>query len=615
MKVYIIDPEITMSDSKNANVFNELLQQQLQLYAIDFSIVNRLNIGKCKAKINKNAMVIFFNDDIEKVDHQSSIYLFLCEAKAKGSLIWPVAMDRNKRIPPEIISDKQSFDVWEQFRCRNLNEEYLSVIANAFARKVISRTMPTLYSESGLIFISHRRIDGEEITAKLCDKFLIQSKANKTFRDVTEVEVGEAAQEEIDEAMSRSDAFIFIHTKKSAESEWIMKELRYAILRNIPIVWVNIDNAAVKELKLKPTENPHLQYTSDSFDKEELLTKIVDEILQKAYELIMSRSNKLFDYYNNINETFKGAITEVDGNKMLYSLDVKRKGYRYPQRNINQYIQLFGRTPVEEDKKEYLNFLNGQKSEYDSAVILTDRIVKSEVNDDIIIEPYDDFFYHWNKYLGKTDDNKNKEIIISGAFPDSDEVYKQTLTDALVIFAKSILKSGYTLTFGSHPTFQELFFEVAREACPEDYNKKLKMYISKWFDYSDYRNYYLSNSIVFETEKSNTLEESLTSMRKAMIQRKEIAALVCLGGKVKKNKTEEGIREEISLARTANIPVFIVGSAGGCSSVVAAEYKKNNWQELNDASFELNNDFAESLDYFTLSKKMLNHLNMNKEMR
>ncbi len=55
MKVYIIDPEITMSDSKNANVFNELLQQQLQLYAIDFSIVNRLNIGKCKAKIKKNS--------------------------------------------------------------------------------------------------------------------------------------------------------------------------------------------------------------------------------------------------------------------------------------------------------------------------------------------------------------------------------------------------------------------------------------------------------------------------------------------------------------------------------------------------------------------------------
>ncbi len=429
MKVYIIDPETTMSKANNADVFIERLQQQLQLYAIGFYVVNIANIGICKAKINEKSMVIFFNDDVDKVEHQSIIYQFLCEAKDKGSLVWPVAMDRNKRIPLEMVSDKQSYDVWEQLRCRDLKEDYLSVIANAFARKVISRIMPTLYSESGLIFLSHRRIDGEEITAKLCDKLLIQSKVNKVFRDVTEVEVGEEAQQKIDEAMSRSDAFIFIHTKKSAESGWIMKELRYAILRNIPIVWVNIDNADVKKLRLKPTENPHLHYKSYSFNKDKLLTEIADEILQKAYELIMSRSNKLFDYYNNINETFKDAITEVDGNKMLYSLDVKRKGYRYPQRNINQYIQLFGRTPVEEDEKLYLEFLNEHKYEYDSAVILTDRIVKSEGNNDLIIESYDDFFYHWNKYFGKTDDDKNKEIIISGAFPDGDEVYKQTLTD------------------------------------------------------------------------------------------------------------------------------------------------------------------------------------------
>ena len=105
MKVYIIDSKMTMSNTNNANLFIERLQEQLQLYAIDFSIVNTASIGKCKAKISEKSMVIFFNDDVEKVNHQSTIYLFLCEAKAKGSLIWPVAMDRNKRIPPEILPD------------------------------------------------------------------------------------------------------------------------------------------------------------------------------------------------------------------------------------------------------------------------------------------------------------------------------------------------------------------------------------------------------------------------------------------------------------------------------------------------------------------------------
>lgn len=614
MKIYIIEPEMTMSNTNNANNFIKFLREQLLLYDIDSSIVARSNIRICNTKINDKTFVCFFNGDIDITDSENDIYQFLCKAKENGSIIWPVAMDKNNRIPPKIISDKQSFDVYEQLRCRNLNEDYISVIANVFARKVISRILPTLYSEKGLIFISHRRIDGEEITAKLCDRFLNQAKDNKVFRDVTEVEVGEEAQEKIDEAMSKSDAFIFIHTKASAESQWIMKELRYAILRNIPIVWVNIDNADVNDLKLKPTEKPHLQYELNAFDKEEYINKIADEILQKAYELIMSRSNKVFDYYNNINDTFKDTVTTIDTNKMLYNLDIKRKGYRYPQRNINQYIQLFGRTPDEEDKKAYLEFLSEHKSEYDSAVILTDRIVKSEVNDDIIIEPYDDFFYHWNKYLGKTDDDKNKEIIISGAFPDGDEIYKQTLTDALVIFAKSILKNGYTLTFGSHPTFQELFFEIAKEVCPVNYNKKLNMYISKWFEYSDNKNYYLSNSQVIEIEKCTNKEESLTFMRKEMIHRKEVATLLCLGGKIKKNKADEGIREEVSLAQAFGIPVFIVGSVGGCSSTIATEYKKNNWQGLNNASIALNNEFAESLDYRTLSKKMLNYLNTNEEV-
>ena len=89
----------------------------------------------------------------------------------------------------------------------------------------------------------------------------------------------------------------------------------------------------------------------------------------------------------------------------------------------------------------------------------------------VIIESYEDFMFHWDKYFQNPIVIKNKEIIISGAFPDGEEIYKQTLTDALVIFAKSILKSGYTLTFGSHPTFQELFFEISRLICPENYKK------------------------------------------------------------------------------------------------------------------------------------------------
>ena len=74
-------------------------------------------------------------------------------------------------------------------------------------------------------------------------------------------------------------------------------------------------------------------------------------------------------------------------------------------------------------------------------------------------------------------------------------------------------------------------------------------------------------------------------------------------------KADEGIREEIALAIENGIPVFVVGSVGGCSSIVASEYKANGWQGLNDAPLVMNNEFAESLDYVMLSKQLLDYLN------
>lgn len=153
----------------------------------------------------------------------------------------------------------------EQLRCRDLDEQYIGIIAKIFARKIIARVFPTCYCEESEIFLSHRRIDGEDITAKIYDKMLVQAKELTPFRDVVNVKVGDAAQEVIDERMENSDVFIFIHTARSAESDWILKELRFALLRQIPVLWVQIDNADVNILKIKPSDQPHLKYTTEDF--------------------------------------------------------------------------------------------------------------------------------------------------------------------------------------------------------------------------------------------------------------------------------------------------------------------------------------------------------------
>lgn len=609
MDVYIVDPSMTTEDYDRAGIFANIVRQQLQIYT-PVVWINQRNINRYKTKISEELLIVVFNDKKDWLKGEA-VYEFLAKSKQRNALIWAVAMEKESRIPVDIISEKQSYDVWEQLRCRDLNDEYLESIAETFARKIIARIMPTIYAEKGLIFVSHRRLDGEEISANLCDCIQQQFKISKIFRDIVEVQVGENAQEIIDIAMAKSDAFIFIHTEKSSESDWIQKELRYALLRNIPIVWIQIDNADISKLKIRPTEKPHLQYRSLDFMDEEGLSKIADKIVQTVFEMIMLRNNKVFGFLESVQNLFGNMLKEVDNQNLIYSITVPRKNYHYPQREIKQYFQLYGRTPTDEDIPVLRRIVGKEDEAFDSVLMLTDRIVKSQRNKRLVLESFEDFYYNWSQYLNDQREDKNMEIVISGAFPDGDEICKQSLTDALIVFAKSIIKEGYVLTFGSHPTFQELFFEVAKEISPEGHEKKLKMYISKWFEdkYICQKEHLMSNAQLYETTKENSIIESLTTMRKKMIQRREVVALVCLGGKIKENKKEEGIREEICLAKEYGIPVFVVGSVGGCSSEVALEYKKSCWEGLNGAPEELNKMFMEKLDYFLLSQEMLKYLN------
>ena len=194
----------------------------------------------------------------------------------------------------------------------------------------------------------------------------------------------------------------------------------------------------------------------------------------------MNRSNQILGYVDLIENIFGNNIEVIDKEKMIYHISVARKGYHYPQRNIEQYYQLFGRTPTLDDAKMLNKYLND--IEFDSIAILTNRVVASSIRGNVVFDSIQDFCYHWNRYMLETKKGSEKmEIVISGAFPDSDEIYKQSLTDALILFAKAIIRSGYELTFGAHPTFQELFYEIAKDISPKNYRDKVNMYISEWF--------------------------------------------------------------------------------------------------------------------------------------
>lgn len=616
MKVFIIAPKLTVENYSSIEAFHKELVLQLSEYGVEYCVVNSKNMARSKNNISENSLIIIYNDYKENGCVADEVRELIKTAIERKAEIWPVAADRSTRIPGKIISNKQSYDIWEQLRCRNLDEQYLPTIAKIFSRKIIAKAFPTCYCEEGEVFLSHKRVDGEEITAKIYDKMLIQARESNPFRDVINVKVGDEAQAQIDEEMESSDVFVFIHTTQSADSEWVLKELRFALLRQIPILWIQIDEADIKKLKIKPSDAPHLKYRTEDFYDDEKLTKIVDEILQKSFELIMDRSNQMLGYIDLLNNMFGDRQKTVDENNMIYSVSMERKQYHYPQRNIEQKYQIFGRTPTLADAQE-LNEKHNDSS-IDSVVILTNRIVSYSVRNNVVFDNIQDFCYHWNRYITETQKGSNgMEIIVSGAFPDSDEIFKQSLTDALILFAKTIIRNGYEVTFGAHPTFQELFYEVAKEIEPQNYKKKVNMYISEYFlvSGSEQEAEYREKFNLFISEKREDLGQSLREMRKQMIQRKKVKALVCLGGKIKENKKDEGIREEIELAQEMNIPVFVVGSVGGCSSKVALEYKSKDWCGLNNAPMELNQEFLEGIDYFSMAQEMINYLGNDRDKR
>jgi hypothetical protein len=600
-----------MVEADFGNQFNDEVIRQLMKCGIEYYLVNDKNMSRTKLKITKGSIVLVYNEHCMDKNCKDETQKFLETALGHDAQIWPIALDRDARTPLGVISKKQSYDIWEQLRCRDLDEKYLTTLARIFSRKIIARVYPTCYCEKGEIFLSHRRIDGEEITANIYDKILIQARESTPFRDVVNVKVGDAAQEVIDDAMENSDVFVFVHTPESGKSDWILKELRFAMLRNIPILWIQIDDADINNLKIKPSDKPHLKYGAEDFSDNEKLTVIVDNILEKAFELIMERSNQMLGYIEYIEAMFGNNLSTIEQQKMMYHISMTRKGYHYPQRNIEQYYQLYGRTPTREDARSLKNEL--KDVEADSVAILTNRVVSKSICENVVFDNIHDFCYHWDKYItGAKKGNNSMEIVVSGAFPDSDEIFKQSLTDALILFTKAIIQSGYDLTFGAHPTFQELFYEAVKEVEPTDYKDRINMYISKWFlegepekekEYSKKYNLYV-------TDKKDDLPLSLSEMRKKMIQREDVKALVCLGGKIKPDKKDEGIREEIQLAREFNVPVFVVGSVGGCSSKVAMEYKMNGWDKLNNASEDLNQNFLEGIDYYSMAKEMIRHISI-----
>ena len=160
--VYIIEPCLTMYDTSIADRFYRSLENNIKNY-IPVCIVRNTNIACFQHSLSKASLVVVFNGDLKS----DLVRQFIECARKNEAQIFPIAINKFNRKPEEYISEFQSYDVYEQLRLRNLSDNYIELVASDFARNIISAVMPTIYSNRGSIFISHRRIDGEDIAARL----------------------------------------------------------------------------------------------------------------------------------------------------------------------------------------------------------------------------------------------------------------------------------------------------------------------------------------------------------------------------------------------------------------------------------------------------------------
>lgn len=609
MNVIFCKPELTMTELKAATVFWGECKELLSSYVPNVQFISTVfQMNQLLAQeSSENDIFVFFTS--EKGEYTNTVLKLIRKYNDAQSRIWAIAMEGNPecRRPPEPVSDKQSFDVASRKENRNPLKNNIKAIAQLFARKIIAQTLSPLYRDEVLYFISHRRIDGERVAAKLADGLRLLTRERNVYRDVVNVRVGDDAQKDIDKHLAVSDVVIFLQTEEAQDSSYIIKELCYALVNDIPVLWIQIDNATYERLEIHPGQGPVLSYRSEEFESPDRLEEIVDEVEDKCFQLIMNSSNQVYSYIEYLSEMRNaGKIKLVnDSNSALaYGIEYQEKTRDLYDSGIRKhYIQCFGRNPKEDDIQNFIDKVKRENSydKHDKLFLLSGhgRRDKRVQDSKVIEENYDDYLMNLENVSGTRRQQRNKRIILSGAFPDGDEIYEASLLEALVVYSREIIKNGYTLVFGAHPTFQKLLFDIG-SLYASDVKYSIEMHMSKA---------YLKQYDVEDLQEKCTLilADDLPEMRENMICKEKSEMLICLGGKIKPDKSQQGVDIEVDLAKKVNIPVALVGTVGGRSSEYAFEkLTEGDWSELNPWEGSLNEALFYNMNHRLMIKRLLN---------
>lgn len=236
LQVLIVDPSLTLGDpAQEARTFFEACRRELQRYLLTSPLTTPGTLWSTHP--GSDDVVIFFNRS--DTAYGPELEGLLRRAVDQRARVIPIAMTKEQRRPPDMVSIHQSadvisqlrqitnegiFDVTQQFAQRVLPSSALETVAVMLARTVAAMLQPTLAKDRMRYFISHRRVDGEELAAELYRR--LNARQHHAFQDASSVRPGEETQKVVEANLAAADAVIFLDTPKEIDRLQLIYRVR-----------------------------------------------------------------------------------------------------------------------------------------------------------------------------------------------------------------------------------------------------------------------------------------------------------------------------------------------------------------------------------------------------
>lgn len=586
MTVYLVDPKTYRGGLRSEEVFT-LLEPRLREF-VDVAVLTTQNAVWTATPTTGDAVVVANLLDEEPPEELTDL---IDKAQRNGAVAIPVAGEVERRTPPLGMDMAQSFDVVDRLRLRAQPETALQVIAADLARIVLARTSPTLMKDRLRVFLCHRRADGESTAAAL-DRELSVRHEGHVFRDLISIQVGDAAQEKIEEHLESADVLVFLDTPRAGESEWVEIEVRTALGRQIPIVWVQLGPLDGRHpLRVRPAGEPHVCFAGDELTSAEA-GQYADRILDAAFDLAVENVRNAHQTFSRVRRAASAlgkSVEVLDQRRLIYALteDLSLAEGEYPRRPVSDIVQVFGRHPTSDDRAGLVSWLEEHGygphdrscRAYDAAVLLDPFTRPPAIDKDssLVVACGADYLTRLTPKIAISE--SGPELLLLGAFPNEPGA-QEPIKQAVSAIASGWLGRGGRIFLGGHPTFTPMIIDIAKRL-GGGASERVTIFQSGFYVPENFAGLLQNEVNVILVPQGTDRTDSLSAMRNGMVDATNYDIVAAVGGRTSEVGTHvPGIDEEIAIARSRGFEPVLVGGAGGRTAELSVEAKAVGWEGL-----------------------------------